>query len=144
MATLTEVSSEKFDELVLRAQGPVLVDFWATWCGPCKVSLPHIQEIAADKDLAAKGLKVWAVDVNVNGESKEKAAAFVKQNNYTFAVPFDADNYSSKNYKVNAIPCTLLIGRDGTVKKVWIGSNPGTADEIKKMVTDEVNEKKMS
>ena len=42
----------------------VMMDFWATWCPPCRKSLPHVQEMSADKELAAKGLKVWAVNAH--------------------------------------------------------------------------------
>ncbi|MGH7177237.1 MAG: TlpA family protein disulfide reductase [Tepidisphaeraceae bacterium] len=99
----------------------VLMDFWASWCPPCRASLPHIQEFADDKELAQKGLKVWAVSTNWRGETKEKAAAFVKQNNYTFTVPIDAENAASNKFLATGIPTTVLIGRDGTVQKVWVG-----------------------
>src|SRR5450432_626785 len=40
----------------------VMIDMWATWCGPCRASLPHVQKISQDKALASRGLKVWAVN----------------------------------------------------------------------------------
>jgi len=118
----------------------VLMDFWASWCPPCKASLPHIQELSGDKELAAKGFKVWAVDTNWRGETKEKGAKFVKDNNYTFTVPYDKDNAATKNFLAHAIPTTVLVGRDGTIKKVWIGYEEDGADAMKKIINDALNE----
>ena len=118
----------------------VLMDFWATWCPPCRKSLPHIQELANDKDLAAKGFKVWAVETNWRGETTDKGKAFVKENNYTFTVPFDANNAAKDVFLARAIPTTILVGRDGTIKKVWVGFDPEGAEEMKKIITNALNE----
>jgi len=96
----------------------VLLDFWATWCGPCVAALPHVQQISADKDLAERGLKVWAVNAREKNEQVEK---FIKQNNYTFTVPMDADGKVLQQYLVRGIPTQVIVGRDGTIKDVFIG-----------------------
>jgi thioredoxin 1 len=70
MANLTEVRTEKFDELVLGSKQPVVVDFWATWCGPCKALLPKLEEIASS--LAGRAS---VVKVNIE-ESPEIAQRF--------------------------------------------------------------------
>jgi thiol-disulfide isomerase/thioredoxin len=101
----------------------VLVDYWATWCPPCRASLPHINELANDKDLTAKGLSVFAVD---NGEAAGDVKAFVTLNKYTFPVVLDPEAQLGKTYGVTGIPTTLLIGRDGTVKKVFVGFDPAS------------------
>src|SRR4051812_20469988 len=64
----------------------VVLDFWATWCPPCRLSLPHLQELSQDKGLADRGLKVFAVN---SEEDKETINAFLKKNNYSFTVPMD-------------------------------------------------------
>jgi len=46
MSKLVEVNEVKFDEMVLRAKMPVLVDFWAPWCGPCRMVAPIVDELA--------------------------------------------------------------------------------------------------
>jgi peroxiredoxin len=96
----------------------VLLDFWATWCGPCVAALPHVQKISQDESLASKGLKVWAVNAK---EKKEKVEPFIRQNSYTFAVPMDADGKVMKDYLVRGIPTQVIVGRDGTIKNVFVG-----------------------
>jgi len=96
----------------------VLVDTWATWCPPCRESLPHVQKMSADKALADKGLVVWAVD---DQETKAVVEAFLKQNNYTFTVLMDDKAAVLKAYFVSGIPTTILVGRDGTVKDTFVG-----------------------
>lgn len=96
----------------------VVLDFWATWCPPCRKSLPHLQSISQDKDLAEKGLKVYAVNAR---EEKGKVEAFMKQNNYSFAVPMDKDGDVLKAYLVSGIPTTVVIGGDGKIRNAFIG-----------------------
>ena len=96
----------------------VLVDTWATWCPPCRLSLPHIQKISADKALADKGLIVWAVD---DQETKPVVEAFLKDNKYTFTVLMDEKAAVLKAYFVSGIPTTIVVGRDGTVKNTFVG-----------------------
>jgi peroxiredoxin len=115
----------------------VLVDYWATWCPPCRKGLPHVNEIANDKDLAAKGLKVWAVN---SKETNDKVEKFVKQNNFSFTVPMDTKGDFGKSYLVQGIPTTVVVGRDGVIKKVFIGFGEGQGEVIKKAVEEALKE----
>ena len=104
-----------------------MIDMWATWCGPCRASLPHVQKISQDKALASRGLKVWAVNAK---EEKQTAEKFVNQNNFTFTVPLDSAGQAMTDYKVTGIPTTVIVGRDGKIKNVFIGYGPGSDKQI--------------
>ena len=116
----------------------VLVDYWATWCPPCREGLPHVNEIAQNKDYAAKGLKVWAIN---SKENAAKVKPFLKKMNLNMTVPMDTTGEFGKNYLVEGIPTTVVVGRDGTIKKVFIGFGEGQADQIKSAVEAALAEK---
>jgi thioredoxin 1 len=63
------INDRTFDSEVLKSETPVLVDFWATWCGPCKMIAPVLEEIAGEKD---GRLKIAKLDVDANPESAQK------------------------------------------------------------------------
>jgi thioredoxin 1 len=90
-----EVSDGTFESEVLKSQVPVLVDFWATWCGPCKAIAPVVEEIAGEY---AGKLKVVKVDVDGNPET-------------------------SMNFGIRSIP-TLMLFKGGTVIEQIIGGIP--------------------
>lgn len=104
----------------------VLVDLWATWCGPCVKSLPHIQELSANKELTDKGLVVVASNV---GEDKDTVQKFIDAKKFTLTVLLDAESTLPKSLGVTGIPTTLIIGRDGVVKKVFVGNAPAIGDQ---------------
>lgn len=95
----------------------VVMDFWATWCPPCRKSLPNIQKISQDKELAEKGLVVWAVNAR---EKEDTIKKYMDQNKFTFIVPMDP-GASMQAYKVRGIPTTVVVGRDGKVAKIFVG-----------------------
>jgi len=96
----------------------VLLDFWATWCGPCVRSLPKLAEIAERYD--GRSVRVYAINV---GEDAATIEAFLKKHGLTLPVLLDAESKIARAYNVNAIPQTVLIDRAGVVRKVFVGAS---------------------
>lgn len=95
MGATAVVGDETFTSQVLQSQQPVLVDFWAEWCGPCRMMEPVLEEIAGEM---ADQVRVLKLNVDDNPETTQK-------------------------YGVVSIP-TLLLVQGGEVKKSWIGAQP--------------------
>jgi thiol-disulfide isomerase/thioredoxin len=117
----------------------VLIDFWATWCGPCMESLPHVQKLAADAGLAKKGLVVWAVN---SQEGKDDVKKLLDEKAFTFTAPLDSDGKAEQDYDSSALPTTIVIGRDGVVKFVQVGIGPGSDKAIEDAINAALNQGK--
>ena len=87
----------------------VMVNFWATWCVPCRQEMPHLQ--ALYERYNSLGVELLAVNVEDNPEGARK---WLEETPVTFPVLFDPKNEISKLYKVVAMPSTVLVGRDGS------------------------------
>ena len=90
---------------------PVVVNFWASWCGPCKSEMPDFQ-----KAYEKYGDKVSFMMVNMTDgmqETRSSAEAFLAKNNYTFPVYFDEEMSAAINYDVWSIPDTYLVNAEG-------------------------------
>jgi cytochrome c biogenesis protein CcmG/thiol:disulfide interchange protein DsbE len=106
-------------------KGVVYLDFWASWCGPCKHSFPWMNEMQAK--YGSKGFKVVAINLDQNTADAEN---FLKANPAAFPVAFDAKGESAGKFKVKGMPSSYLLGADGNVIKVHAGFKPEEAAEL--------------
>ena len=111
-----------------------MVNFWATWCPPCKAEMHYLQQV--HDSWSAKGLVLLAVDI---GEKPDKIAGFMTTNNITLTmpIPMDADGKVAKAYLIGAIPTTFLINKDGVIRQKIIGAFPSKEaieNELKKIM----------
>ncbi|MCC7491852.1 MAG: TlpA family protein disulfide reductase [Fimbriimonadaceae bacterium] len=109
----------------------VYLDFWATWCPPCRAALPHTQKLSETP--AAKEGKLVVLAVNC-GEEAARVKSFLKTNKYDFRVPMDPDGKAGDAYKVQGIPAFYLIGKDGKVAWKTVGFDDNTGEEIHQAV----------
>ncbi len=96
---------------------PVLINFWATWCGPCRSEMPYIQEIY--EEWTNKGLLGLAINI---GESSSKAEEFMQSNSLSFAVLLDTKQDVAQRYNITGIPTTFFIDKDGIIQDKVIGA----------------------
>ena len=108
------------------AKGKVLfVDFWATWCGPCKASFPRIDGLY--KQHKDKGLEVVAINED---EERSKVPEFLADTKATFPIAFDKDGKAAQAFGVQTMPSSFLIDRRGVVRFAHSGYHPEEAAQI--------------
>jgi peroxiredoxin len=112
--TVTDTSGKSFKLSALRGT-PVVLNFWATWCSPCRAELPELQ--AGSERLAGQ---VAIVGLN-QGETPEQVEAFAEQMGLTFQVPLDETMDVSRTYGVRSLPTTFFIDRSGVIRDMQIG-----------------------
>jgi cytochrome c biogenesis protein CcmG, thiol:disulfide interchange protein DsbE len=103
----------------------VLLNLWATWCGPCKQEMPGIQ--ALHEALGPQGLRVVAVAVDDPG-FEDAIRAFVSEHKLTFEVLHEGSGKIEHDYQTSGIPETFLIGKDGVIRKRVIGAAQWNSD----------------
>ncbi len=99
---------------------PVVINFWATWCGYCMDELPAFHDMA---EKYGENVRFMMVDLaDGSRETPEQAKEFVEENGFTFPVYFDNDQSAVKAYGINSIPLTLFIDAQGNVVHSQIGA----------------------
>jgi peroxiredoxin/outer membrane lipoprotein-sorting protein len=128
--TLTDMEGNEVSLSGLRGK-VVFLDFWATWCPPCRESLPHTQALSEHEKVKSGDLVVLAVNV---GEEVDAARKFMQEKGFTFRVLMDRKGTTANTYKVRGIPTFVLIDREGKVAWVQVGFGPGTEKQMEEAV----------
>ena len=119
--TLDTPEGGSFSLEELRGQ-VVIMDFWATWCGPCRQVMPNLQELheTYGEELMIIGVNTW---------EREDPAAFMVENGFTYPIVINGDEVASQ-YFVEGIPTFYVIDRDGTVAFHAVGSDPANEEAL--------------
>ena len=112
----------------------VLLNFWATWCPPCRKELSRVEKAIIEK---FKGKPFVFLPVS-RGEKKEVVAAFREEMGYTFPMGLDTDNSIYKKYAETYIPRNFLIGKDGKVVKASVGYDEAEFAELIELIKKEI------
>jgi peroxiredoxin len=124
--TATRLDDTPFDLTDHLGKDVVILDFWATWCGPCRQALPILSGVAAE--YKGRGVEFFAVDLS---ETPAEVQQFLDDSGLDVPVVMDADGSVAEKYGVEAIPQTVIIGRDGVVRFVHIGTQPSLESRLK-------------
>ncbi|MDJ0701170.1 MAG: TlpA disulfide reductase family protein [Woeseiaceae bacterium] len=113
----------------------VMINFWATWCGPCRQEMPLLDELYTRYERVGFNL----LGVNIDDDSR-RAMQMVDELGVSFPVLFDARKEVSKLYEVDAMPVTVLVDREGNVRHVHLGYKPGYEekylDEVRSLLRE--------
>ena len=102
----------------------VMINFWATWCGPCRQEMPLLDELYTRYERVGFSL----LGVNIDDDSR-RAMQMIEDLGVSFPVLFDARKEVSQLYQVEAMPVTVLVDREGNVRHVHHGYKPGYEDK---------------
>ncbi len=110
---------------------PVLVDFWASWCGPCRKSFPWMNTL--EKTYGPKGLAIVAINVD---KERRLADAFLRELPPDFTVAFDPSGRTAAAFGVGAMPTSFLIDADGNVIAKHAGFDPRHVEELETRIQE--------
>ncbi len=132
--TLTNMQGEKVSLSQLRGK-VVILNFWATWCPPCREEMPSMEQLY--RDFKEKGLILLAINVEENGE--QAVSKFLQRTPYSFPILLDKDGIAQNAYGVFRFPESFIIDRDGVVVEKIIGGRDWLSGQTFKLIDFLVN-----
>jgi peroxiredoxin len=109
----------------------MVLEFWATWCGPCLQSMPMIDSVV--REFGGQSVELFAVNLE---EQPEQVKATLERHKLKIPVVLDRDGVIAAKYTVTAIPQTVVIDREGKVARLFVGGGKKTADSLKKALQE--------
>lgn len=102
----------------------VIINFWATWCAPCRIEMPELQALHEDTGISILGINI--------GESRELITAWVDEFQLTFEILLDPQQTIYRQYRIIGQPATFVVSPDGIITHIFLG--PTTADVLRSAI----------
>jgi thiol-disulfide isomerase/thioredoxin len=128
---LRDMEATRVDVDSLLTTGPVVLNFWATWCRPCRVEMPHLETI--QKELEPKGVHFAAVSLDTRNR-KSSVEAYIKKEKVTLPVYRDPEGTLAKRFQVKAIPTTIVLDQNAEIHYRTKGYRRGDEILLKKKI----------
>lgn len=128
---LSDTNNKEIKLNDLLGKGPVLIDFWATWCAPCKKGMVALNKLAEKYD----SLTVVVISIDAP-KDVSKAKSYLKSNNYKFIGLFDSDKKLAKKLNVVNPPRTLILDKTGEIVFSHDGYEPGTEKKYESKIRE--------
>ena len=113
----------------------VMINFWASWCAPCRQEMPHLKSL--NEEFSPMGFKLLGVNVDEDQGDAKRAIDRLK---IDFPVLFDSENNVVELFKVDAMPTTIIVDRDGNIRHLHRGYKPGYEVEYHEQVSALIKE----
>ncbi|MBE2280914.1 MAG: TlpA family protein disulfide reductase [Ignavibacteriaceae bacterium] len=132
--TVRDINNKSVTLSQLTGNGPILINFWATWCAPCMAELPHLQLIY--DELKSKGFTVLAISVD-NSRTASKVKSFVNAKGFNFPVLLDTDNKVLQAYNPGgSVPYSIILDSEGKIVFSHSGYSPGDELLLRKKIEE--------
>jgi peroxiredoxin len=129
--TLRDINGEQVSLSQYRGK-VVLMNFWATWCAPCMLEMPHLQTMYTE--LQEQGLVVLSISID-DARASSKVKPLIKKNGYTFPVLLDKETTVVSRFNPGKeVPYTMIVDREGRIVERHAGYNPGDEKELRAQV----------
>lgn len=132
--SLNDLSNQPVSLSSFRGKKVLVLDFWATWCGPCRMAMPGLQEL--QDEFKDRGFQVMSID---QGERADQVRVFIERKKYSFHVVLDSDGAVGDEYGVRGIPTLVLVDKKGTVRWIRVGYSPNEG-ELKTLIEQAIKE----
>ena len=116
--TLETMSGTQMSLSDFRGQ-PVLVNFWASWCPPCRSEMPGMEKVY--QELQDQGFVVLAINV-AHQDTPSDAAYFVETQGFSFPILLDKEGFASQQYQLRSLPTSFIIDKDGIIQHINLGA----------------------
>jgi len=116
LKTIPDGKAFKLSDLKGKA---LVIDLWATWCGPCRTSTPELVNL--QKEFGPKGLEVIGLDIDPDSDTPEKVKAFADEFKINYKLAFAERELAVSLMRGSNIPQSIVVGRDGKIVDHFIG-----------------------
>ncbi|NIW80680.1 MAG: redoxin domain-containing protein [Calditrichae bacterium] len=135
---LPDLDGENYKLSENLGNGPVLINFWATWCIPCRSEMKKLKDIY--EEYHPKGLEILSISVD-DPKTVGKVRAFVNTHRYPFKILLDTNNEIFQLYQGSNPPLTVLIDKEGEIVYTHTGYRKGDEKKLEKMIVELIEEK---